>query len=116
MVVWVLNLLIAFLMGINTLGWGLCIRDLGSPSLSINFLLKLCFNRFFILGVGSAFSASLLRYGILQGMGVLKGGFFLTTSTIASVFVAYLLLGERLTWLDLFGIGLILSGVFLLGR
>jgi len=112
---WILNVVIALLLGVNVLSWGYCVRDLGNPVLSWSFLLKLVFNKFYILALGSALGASLLKYGLVHSMGVLKTGYFLMTSTVVSVLVAYIFLGERLTLLDWIGVGLIIAGVFILG-
>jgi len=112
---WLLNIITAVLTGINTLCWGLCVKDVGKASLSLEFLLKLGFNKYFILSMITAFSAMLLRYHIRQGMGIVKSGFFLMFSTIVVVVVGYVFLGEKLTLTDWFGTGLILGGVFILG-
>jgi len=113
---WALNVLIAILAALNTLFWGLCIREVGSPSMSLDFLFKLGFNRFFILALASAFIASLLTYSVLASLGVMRGRFFLATGAIATILVAHFILGERMEPIHWLGIGLILIGALLLGR
>lgn len=111
-----LNAIIALLAAVNAVFWGFCIRDLGKPVLSLDFVLRLCFNKFFIVALGSAFVAALVKYTLVEAMGVLKSGFFLATTTVVTILACYLVLGERLGPIDWIGIGLILAGVFILGR
>ena len=115
MSIWILNLIIAILTGVSILCWGYCIKDVGLPVLSLGFLIKLAFSKFFIMAMGLGFIAALLKYFIVQDLGVLKASFFLMTSSIAIILVSVFLLGEKITFWNCFGIVLVLSGVWLLG-
>jgi len=84
--------------------------------MSLDFLFKLGFNRFFILALASAFIASLLTYPVLASLGVMRGRFFLATEAIATILVAHFVLGERMEPIHWLGLGLILIGTLLLGR
>jgi drug/metabolite transporter (DMT)-like permease len=104
------------LTAINAICWGYAIREVGNPQLSLNFLLTLVFNRWFILAMASAFTAALLSYAVLKEMGVLIGRFFLSLGTIATILACTLVLGEQLTLEEWLGIVLIIIGVMLIGR
>ena len=112
---WMLNVIIIFLVGVNVLAWGYCIKDVGLPVFSLEFLLKLTFNKFFITAMVTAFIAALLKYSVVQRMGVFRGTYFLLTSSIVVVLVSYFILGEKLTFLHCLGVVLVLSGVYILG-
>lgn len=112
---WVLSVAIATLSAINTICWGFAIREIGDPQLSINFIFKLLFNRFFIMAMVSALLATLLSYVVLSSMGVLAGRFFLSLQAVATVIVCTLVLGERLTLSGWIGVILIIAGVLLIG-
>lgn len=58
--------MIAFLSALNVIFWGLCVKDVGGPSFTPSFVLKLCFNKYFVLALSSAFLAALLRYSIIE--------------------------------------------------
>jgi drug/metabolite transporter (DMT)-like permease len=113
---WLVNMAVALLAAINTIAWGFCIREVGDPKPSIEFLIKLAFNRWFILAMASALTASILSYIVLQRMGVLAGRFFLTLQMVTTILVAYLVLGERLSLWKWIGIVTIMVGVVLLGK
>jgi uncharacterized membrane protein len=66
--------------------------------------------------MASAFTAALLSYAVLRGMGVLAGRFFLSLGTVATILACTLVLGERLTLEEWIGIVLIMLGVMLVGR
>jgi drug/metabolite transporter (DMT)-like permease len=113
---WIINILVALLAALNTIAWGYCIKEVEDPELSINFLFKLIFNKWFIMAMIFAFTASILGYAVLQKMGVLAGRFFLAIQSIAIVLTASLVLGERLSISQWLGIILIIVGVILIGR
>jgi drug/metabolite transporter (DMT)-like permease len=115
MLMWILNLIIVCLMGINVLAWGYCIKDVGLPVFTVEFLLKLTFNKFFIIAMLSALIAALLKYSVVQRLGVFRGNFFLLTSSIVTVLIAYFVLNEKFTFLHCLGVGLVLLGVYILG-
>jgi undecaprenyl phosphate-alpha-L-ara4N flippase subunit ArnE len=113
---WLVNIAVALLVAVNTVAWGLCIREVGEPKLSIEFLAKLILNKWFVLAMASAFTASILSYIVLQKMGVLAGRFFLALGIITTILVGTLVLGEKLTLREWAGIALIMVGVFLIGN
>jgi multidrug transporter EmrE-like cation transporter len=113
--IWLVNLLIALLASINTIAWDFAIKEVGDPKLSIVFLVRLVFNKWFIIAMASAFTASILSYIVLQKMGVLAGRFILTTQMVAIVLTAYFVLGERLSVWSWVGIALIVAGALLVG-
>ncbi len=47
--IWVLNLAVALLAAVNAVAWGYATREVGDPQLSLSFLLRLVFNKWFIL-------------------------------------------------------------------
>jgi EamA-like transporter family. len=114
--IWVLNTLIALLVAVNAVAWGYAIREVGDPQLSLSFLLKLVFNKWFILAMASAFTAALLSYIVLREMGVLAGRFFLSLSVVTTVIACMLILGEQLTLKQWIGVVLIIIGVILVGK
>jgi len=114
--IWVLNILVALLAAINAIAWGYTIREVGDPQLSLSFLLKLVFNKWFILAMMSAFTAALLSYIVLRELGVLAGRFFLSLSVVTTVVACTLILGEQLTLKQWIGLVLIIVGVILVGR
>jgi len=113
---WALGLAIALLAAVNAVCWGYAIREVGDPQMTLNFLFKLIFNKWFISALASAFAASLLSYIVLKEMGVLTGRFFLSLGMIATILACTLVLGEKLTLKEWVGIALILAGVLLIGR
>jgi len=113
--IWVLNILVALLAAINAIAWGYTIREVGDPQLSLSFLLKLVFNKWFILAMVSAFTASLLSYVVLRRLGILAGRFFLTLQLVAVILVALFVLGERPRPSVWMGVALIIAGVWLVG-
>ena len=54
---WILNGIICLLSVVNAVSWGYCVKEVGSPHLTIEFLFKLAFNRFFISAMASALLA-----------------------------------------------------------
>jgi len=113
---WTLGVMIALLAAINAVAWGYAIREVGDPQLSLSFLLKLIFNKWFILAMAVAFTAAILSYAILREMGVLAGRFFLSLQIVAAVLATTLILGECLTPREWIGVLLIIIGVVLIGR
>jgi len=116
LVLWLLNLAIALLSAINAIAWGFCVREVGEPQLSFEFLLRLALNKWFILAMASAFAAALLSYAVLREMGVLVGRFFLSLGYIATILACVFVLHERIAPIQWIGILLILVGVIILGR
>lgn len=114
--IWVIALLYAALSAINAVAWGYTIRDVGSPELSISFLFKLLFNKYFILAMGAAFIAAVLSYVVLKEMGVLAGRFFLSINIVATILACTLILGERVGYREWIGIALISAGMLIIGK
>lgn len=113
---WALGVAIALLAAINAVFWWYCIREVGDPQMTMSFLFKLTFNKWFILALASAFAASLLSYAVLSALGVIAGRFFLTIQMVAIVLTGVFVLGERPSWEQWAGIVLIIAGGLLLGR
>jgi len=113
---WVVSLAVAALAALNAVAWGLCVREVGDPQLSLGFLVRLVFNVWFILAMASAFIAAILSYIILRKMGVLAGRFFLSLQLVATILACVFVLREKISPLQWLGIILILTGVALLGR
>ena len=113
---WIVNVVVALLAVVNTVSWGFCIREVGDPQLSVGFLLKLTFNKWFIIAMASAFVVALLSYIILNKLGVLAGRFFLTLQLVAITLTATFVLGERPSITTWIGIVLIIVGVGLMGH
>jgi uncharacterized membrane protein YdcZ (DUF606 family) len=63
---------IALLSALNAVCWGFAIREVGDP-LSLDFVLRLAFNKWYVLALASALVASFLSYVILREVGVLAG-------------------------------------------
>ena len=113
---WVIGAAVALLSALNAIFWGYCIREVGDPSLSLDFLFKLVFNKWYILAITSAFIASLLSYFVLKEMGVLAGRFFLSLGIVATIIACVLVLDEKLALREWVGILLIVIGVLILGK
>lgn len=111
-----LNAIIALLSAINTIAWGFVIREVGDPKLTIEFVIRLVFNKYFILAMVSAFVASLLSYVILREFGVLAGRFFLSLSTAAMIIASIIVLRESYDLKTWVGISLIFVGSLILSR
>jgi len=114
--IWILNGLIAFLAAVNAVCWGYTIRQVNNPQLTLSFLLTLALNKYFIMAIASAFTASLLGYVVMSEMGVLGGRFFISLSTVTTILACVLILGERLNPRGWLGVALIITGVMLIGR
>lgn len=114
--IWVVNILYAVLSAINAIAWGYAVKTVGEPEFSLSFLLKLVFNKYFILAMAVAFTAAVLSYVVLKEMGVLAGRFFLSLNVVATILACTLVLGERLGLTEWLGIVLITAGVLLIGR
>jgi len=112
---WILSLTIAVLAAVNAVCWGYAIKEVQDPSLTVEFVLRLVFNRFFIMAMASAFTASLLSYVVMSEMGVLAGRYFLSLGAVATILACTLILGERLTPREYAGIALTVAGVVLIG-
>jgi drug/metabolite transporter (DMT)-like permease len=113
---WALGAIAALLAVVDTLCWGYCTREVGSPQLSLSFLFGLVLNKWFIVASIAGFAATLVNYAILREMGVLVGRFFLSLNTIAMILTCTFVLGERPTTMEWVGIALIMIGVVLIGR
>jgi drug/metabolite transporter (DMT)-like permease len=113
---WLVNIAVALLAAINTVAWGFCVREVGDPKPSIEFLIRLVLNKWFILAMASAFTASILSYIVLQRMGVLAGRFFTSLSMVATMLAGVLILKEKFDSLSLIGMALIIIGAILIGK
>ena len=113
---WALGVLIALLSAFNAICWGFAIREVGDPRLSLDFLLRLALNKWYVLALASALVSSFLSYAVLREMGVLAGRFFLSLSMVATILACTLVLGEELTLKGWIGIALILAGMLLIGK
>ncbi|GBF09528.1 hypothetical protein apy_12530 [Aeropyrum pernix] len=91
---WILNVAVAILAAVNAIAWGYATREARDPQPILNFLFKLVFNKWFIIGMASAFIASILSYVVLREMGVLVGRFFLSLGTVATILACTFVLGE----------------------
>ncbi|MCR8455900.1 MAG: hypothetical protein QXK88_09500 [Desulfurococcaceae archaeon] len=116
LILWMLNIVIALLSAVNAIAWGYVIREVGDPKPSMEFIIRLVFNKHFILAMVSAFTASMLSYVIIKEMGVLVGRFFTSLSIVATVLACLLVLGERISVVEIVGIVLIIAGAMILGR
>jgi len=114
-IAWVISLAVALLAALNAVFWGYTIKEVGGPQLTLSFLFKLFFNKWFIAAMTSAFIASLLSYVVLKEMGVLGGRFFLTLQLVAVVLATLFVLGERPSVTTWIGIILIIVGVWFVG-
>lgn len=116
LIAWILNFIIALLTAVNAICWGYAIKEVGNPKFSIEFLVTLVFNKWFILAMASAFIAALLSYAVLKDMGVLAGRFFLSMSTVATILACTVVLGEKPSIIEWIGVVLIMLGVILIGK
>ena len=114
--IWFLGISIALLTALNTISWGFAIREIGDPQFSLDFLLRLVFNKWYVLALASALVASILSYAVLWEMGVLVGRFFLSLGVVATILAGTLALGEELTPKEWAGVVLIIIGILLVGR
>jgi undecaprenyl phosphate-alpha-L-ara4N flippase subunit ArnE len=114
--IWILGISIALLTALNTISWGFAIREIGDPQLSFDFLLRLLFNKWYVLALASALITSILSYAVLREMGVLVGRFFLSLSMVAVILASTFILGEKLTSKEWIGVAIIMIGVVLIGR
>lgn len=115
-ILWILNVLIAALTAINVIAWGHAVRSIGEPEPTFRFLLKLVFNRWYIIAISSAFVASLLSYIVYRTKGVLAGRYFLSLSHIATILAAIVVLGEKPKPVEWLGIALVIVGILLIGH
>jgi undecaprenyl phosphate-alpha-L-ara4N flippase subunit ArnE len=113
--IWFLGVLIALLSALNAICWGFAVREVGDP-LSLDFLLRLAFNKWYVFALASALVASFLSYVVLREMGVLAGRFFLSLSMVATILACTLVLREELTLKEWIGMALIMAGIALIGR
>jgi uncharacterized membrane protein len=113
---WYLGIVIAVLVGLNTVFWGWAVQEVGQPEASLKFLYRLLFNRWFILAMASGFSVSILSYWLYASMGVMLGRFFMTLSAVAIVIAGFLVLKESVGIEQAVGIALIVLGALLVGR
>jgi len=114
--IWIINIIIAFLAAFSALCWGNVIKEVGAPNFTLRFLLTLVLNKYYIMAMASALMASMIRYTVLKEMGVLLGGFFLSLSTVATILTCVFILGEKITPRSWVGIALIMIGIILVGR
>jgi len=112
---WVLNVAIAALSAVNAVAWGYATKEVGDPQLSMEFLFRLVFNKWFIIAMASAFLAALLSYVVLRDMGVLAGRFFLTIQLVAVILATTFILGEKPSARVWIGILMVIVGVILIG-
>ena len=113
---WIINIFIAFLAAFNAFCWGNVIKEIGAPHFTPRFLLTLVLNKYYIMAIASALMMSMIRYSVLQEMGVLLGGFFLSLRTVATIIICVFILGEKITPRSWIGIVLIMIGIILVGR
>ncbi|MEM4655249.1 MAG: hypothetical protein QXL34_07175 [Thermosphaera sp.] len=114
--IWMITTIIALLSAINAIAWGFVIRELGEPELATEFVIRLVFNKYFILAMVSAFAASILSYVILRELGVMAGRLFLSLSTVATMIVSIVVLRESYDLKTWIGISLMIVGSLILGR
>jgi drug/metabolite transporter (DMT)-like permease len=79
-------------------------------------LLRLVFNKWYLLALASALVASILSYAVLKEMGVLVGRFFLSLIIVAVILASMFVLGEKPTSKEWIGVTIIMIGVVLIGR
>ncbi|MEM0382329.1 MAG: hypothetical protein QXW60_06340 [Nitrososphaerota archaeon] len=113
---WYVGLIVAGLVGLNTFFWGMAVREVGQPDVSVRFLINLFFNRWFILAMVTGFTVAVLSYWVYSAMGVMLGRFFLSMSIVSIVVVGYFLLREVVSIEQWIGIALIITGALLIGR
>lgn len=114
--IWVVGLLVAVFVGLNTLFWGFALREVGAPEVSLTFLFTLFFNKWFILAMLTGFTVAVLSYWVYSDLGVMLGRFFLSLSILSIVLVGILALGEKPTPEQWIGVALIIVGAILIGR
>jgi len=108
--------IVTVMVGLNTLFWGLAVREVGEPALSVRFLVTLFFNRWFILAMLTGFAVAVLSYWVYNILGVMLGRFFLSSSIAAMILVGYFVLKEPVSASQWIGVLLILMGALLIGR
>ena len=116
LLIWIINILIAFLAAFSVLCWGNVIKEVGAPQFTLRFLLTLGLNKYYMMAMASGLTASIIRYAVLKEMGVLLGGFFLSLSTVATILTCVFVLGEKITPRSWVGIALIMIGIILVER
>jgi len=92
------------------------IREVGDPRLSLDFLLRLAFNKWYVFALASALVASFLSYVALKEVGVQAGRLFLLLSMVATILACALVLREKLTLKEFIGMAFIMAGIVLIGR
>ena len=109
---WVSNVMVCSIVAVNTIAWGK-LRALGSPTLSLSFVRRLFFQRWFLLIQALGLVGAFARYVAQSTIGVGKGNLFYYTGNIVLLIVAKYRLKEGFTLTQLAGIGLVLLGAFL---
>jgi len=113
---WLLGIVVALLVGLNTLFWGFALKEMGDPELNLGFILELVFNRWFMLAMVSGFTVAVLSYWVYSALGVMLGRFFLSLSIVSVLIVGVFVLGERISLEQWIGVVLVTIGVLLIGR
>jgi len=86
---------------LNANAWSYATKEVRDPQLSIGFLFRLVFNKWFITAMASALATSLLSYAILRLLlEILSGRFFLLLQSVPTILMYTLVLGERLTFIQ----------------
>ena len=111
---WTANGIAFALSALNTIFWGYSIKAVGKFQLTLNFLLRLGTNPWFILAMATALSSTVITYFVISAIGIAKGRLFLTTGSIAVVITSYLVFGEYFTYENMLGVALVLIGAALL--
>ena len=113
---WLSNGISVGLVVVNTICWGLAIRQIspgGNVQYSLAFLWRLGTNPYFILAMLSAVAATVVQYCARASLGLAKGGLFYSVGTVALILTSYFAFGERFTWTNALGVILIMSGTVL---
>jgi len=113
---WIFGVMIVFLVGLNTLFWGFALKEVGDPSFSLGFFIRLTLNKWFVLAIGSGFTVTLLSYWVYSALGVMMGRLFLSMSIASVLFVGTILLGERASITQWIGVIIVIIGSLLIGR
>ncbi len=103
------------LTAVNTVFWGLAVKQLKGLNFSAGAIAKMAMNHSFDLAMISGLLASVASYYLLSEMGLTSGRFFSAIGFVAVVATNYTVFKDHpnpVTWL---GVGLVLGGVVVLG-
>lgn len=113
---WIINTFFCFITALNYILYALTFRQVGQAEISFAYIFSVLTNPLFMLALGMALGASLLRMAVFSAFGVTRSAVVSEMTVIFTLILSFLVFREKLGSRFLIGSVIILIGVYIVSH